>query len=72
MRKTDWILERLRTNKKRFKDQIKDLPGVEFREIPDPEGECATLLTVLLPDADVARRIASDLGNKVIAEWIGT
>ena len=68
VRKTDQILTHLRANKKRFKAQIAGLPGLGFREIPDPEGECATLLTVIFPDADVARRVASDLGNRVVAE----
>jgi dTDP-4-amino-4,6-dideoxygalactose transaminase len=68
VRKTDRILEHLRANKKRFKEQIADLPGIGFREISDPEGECATLLTVIFPDAEGARRIAGELGNRVVAE----
>lgn len=68
VRKTDRILKHLRENKKRFKDQIKDLPEIEFREITDPEGECATLLTLILPDADCARQVARALGTKVMAE----
>ena len=68
VRKTDRMLEHLRANKRRFKERIADLPGMGFREIPDPGGECATLLTVIFPNADVARRIASDLGNRVVAE----
>ena len=41
---------------------------MEFREITDPEGECATLLTVFLPSEEVARKIAGDLGTKVVAD----
>jgi hypothetical protein len=58
----------LRSNKKLYKQILSDLPGLEFREITDPEGECATILTVILPDAEVARKIAAELGTKVIAE----
>ena len=68
VRKTDRILTHLRANKKRFKEQLVDLPGLEFREITDPEGECATLLTLILPDADIAQRVAGDLGSVVLTE----
>src|SRR5439155_21529585 len=39
------ILSHLRANKKRFKELIAGLPGFEFRELPDPEGDLATMLT---------------------------
>ena len=68
LRKAGDILARLRANKRRFKEAIADLPGLEFREIPDPDGECATLLTVFLPSEEIARRIAQDLGTKVVAD----
>jgi 8-amino-3,8-dideoxy-alpha-D-manno-octulosonate transaminase len=68
LRKLPRIMQHLRSNKKLYKQIISDLPGLEFREIIDPEGECATMLTVILPDAEVARRIAADLGTKVVAE----
>lgn len=68
LRKLDTILSHLRTNKRRFKDAIADLPGLEFREITSPEGECATLLTVILPSEEVARKMAKALGSKVVAD----
>ena len=68
LRKLDVILSHLRANKRRFKEAIADLPGLEFREITDPEGECATLLTVILPSEEIARRIAAELGTKVVAD----
>ena len=66
-RKLPRILERLRANKKRYKEIIGDLPGLRFREITDEQGECATMLTLILPSAEVACRIAADLGTKVVA-----
>src|SRR5207247_1807189 len=57
-RKLPRILSHLRANQRRFKELIADLPGLEFRELPDPGGDCATMLTVILPAEDVARRIA--------------
>jgi len=68
LRKLDVILSHLRANKRRFKEAIADLPGLEFREVTDPEGECATLLTVILPSEEIARRIAAELGTKVVAD----
>jgi len=67
-RKLPEILRRLRTNKKRYKEILSEIPGLEFRELTDPEGDCATILTVILPNEDVARRIAEDLGTKVAAD----
>ena len=66
--KLDTILSHLRANKRRFKEAIADLPGLEFREITDPKGECATLLTVFLPGEEVARKMAKALGTKVVAD----
>jgi dTDP-4-amino-4,6-dideoxygalactose transaminase len=67
-RKLPVILKHLRANKRRYKEIISDLPGLEFREITDPAGECSTMLTVILPNEDVARKIAGDLGTKVAAD----
>ena len=66
--KLDTIMSHLRANKRRFKEAIADLPGLEFREITDPKGECATLLTVFLPGEEVARNMAKALGTKVVAD----
>jgi len=67
-RKLPQIVSHLRANKKRYKEIIANLPGLEFREITDPEGECATMLTVILPNEAVARNIADELGTKVAAD----
>ena len=66
-RKTDLILEQLRRIKARFKAQIADLKGLEFRRITDPEGECATLLTVFLPDKQIADAVAKKLNTLTVA-----
>jgi dTDP-4-amino-4,6-dideoxygalactose transaminase len=68
IRKLSPMLDRLRANKRQFKASIADLPGLEFREVVDPEGEIGTILTVILPNADIARAVATDLGSSVIAE----
>jgi dTDP-4-amino-4,6-dideoxygalactose transaminase len=68
IRKLPRMLERLRANKQRFKSAIADLPGLEFREVLDPQDEVGTILTVILPTSEVARRIAKDLDSMVVAE----
>ena len=67
-RKLSYIRERLHANKKLFKSLISDLPGLEFRVLPDPAGEAATVMTIILPSAEIARRITADLDSKVLAE----
>jgi len=68
IRKLPMLMGHLRQNKRRYQEMIADLPGLEFREMPDPDGEIATMLTVILPTAEIAQKIAADLGTKVIAE----
>jgi len=68
LRKLGTIAERLHANKRRFKAAIAGLPHLEFREITDPDGECATLLTVFLPTEQIARSLAKELGTKVVAD----
>jgi dTDP-4-amino-4,6-dideoxygalactose transaminase len=67
-RKLGYIRERLQTYKKLFKSLISDLPGLKFRELTDPEGEAATVLTVIFPDTEIACRVAKDLGGKLLSE----
>ena len=68
LRKLGTIRERLHRNKQRFKQAIADLAGLEFRELTDPQGECAMLLTVFLPSEEIARKLANDLGTRVVAD----
>ncbi|MDZ4159458.1 MAG: DegT/DnrJ/EryC1/StrS family aminotransferase, partial [Anaerolineaceae bacterium] len=68
LRKLDGILARLRANKSYYKSLIADIPGLSFRTITDEAGECATLLVVYLPDESLARKVAVELGTKVIAD----
>jgi dTDP-4-amino-4,6-dideoxygalactose transaminase len=68
LRKLPRIVSHLRANKQRYKEIIAELPGIEFRDLPDPAGDCATMLTVILPNEELARAVAKDLGTKVIAE----
>jgi dTDP-4-amino-4,6-dideoxygalactose transaminase len=67
-RKLGAIRERLHANKRRFKSLLSDIPNLEFRELPDPDGEAAILLTLILPSEQVARSIAAELGGSILAD----
>jgi dTDP-4-amino-4,6-dideoxygalactose transaminase len=66
-RKLDRIIQRLRTLKARFKQQIQDVKGLEFRRLNDPEGDCGTILTVFLPDKKSADAVAKKLNTTTVS-----
>ncbi len=66
LRKLPRIMETLREKKKRFKDLIAGAGGFEFRTLNDPDGECATLCTVLFDDPAKAARVAGKLGTTTV------
>jgi dTDP-4-amino-4,6-dideoxygalactose transaminase len=66
LRKIDLIIAALREKKSKFKDQLAGIPGMHFRKLNDPAGECATLLTVLFDDARRAASVAAALGTKTV------
>jgi len=76
LRKVGGMLEVLRQNKAEFKSQIIHLltppnsggGGIEFRIINDPDGECATLLTVLFDSRERAETVAERLGTRTVGE----
>ena len=61
LRKLDWILGTQRHNKAVIKDAMANIPGIAFRELPDPEGDSATFLTFFMPDLEKARQAVSAL-----------
>jgi 8-amino-3,8-dideoxy-alpha-D-manno-octulosonate transaminase len=63
IRKLDMILERQRLYKSILKETLSPLEHITFRDLPDPEGDSATFLSILLPDETLARRAAQALGK---------
>jgi hypothetical protein len=47
---------------------LADLPGLAFRDLPDPLGDLATHLVVLFPDETIARNVTRELGSRVLAD----
>jgi dTDP-4-amino-4,6-dideoxygalactose transaminase len=66
-RKLDRIIQRLRTLKARFMRQIRDVKGLEFRRLNDPDGDCGTILTVFLPDKKSADAVAEKLSTTTVS-----
>lgn len=52
LKKLPYIIERQKENKRKIKEEIKNINGIEFREILDPDGDIATFLTFFLPDKE--------------------
>ncbi len=68
LKRMDTIKSTLKRNYLRFKKGIEDLSGIQFRNFPDPEGQMHTILTVLLPDAEIARAVGKELDCGVVIE----
>jgi 8-amino-3,8-dideoxy-alpha-D-manno-octulosonate transaminase len=52
---------RLRANKKILKDALSQADGVSFRNLPDPDGDCATFTSFFLPSRELAGKAAQAL-----------
>ena len=66
LRKIDQITRRLRINKSKVKGALGDADGVSFRRINDPAGECGSLMTMIFPSKERARRVAATLGTTTL------
>ena len=63
LRKLDWLIGEQKKNKQAIKNMLGAVPGVKFRELPDPEGDTATFLAFNLPDEAAAERFRKSLGE---------
>ncbi|OGP67996.1 MAG: aminotransferase [Deltaproteobacteria bacterium RBG_16_44_11] len=68
LRKLDYIVAEQKKNKKVIKDALAQIPGVKFRNLPDPEGDSATFLAFNLPDENQAQKFQ----NLLSAEGVDT
>jgi len=58
LKKLEMVLEAQRRNKKRIKDGIKDVPGIEFRELPDAKGDAGDTLIFFVENREKAHAFA--------------
>ncbi|MCM8820941.1 MAG: DegT/DnrJ/EryC1/StrS family aminotransferase [Candidatus Omnitrophica bacterium] len=56
LRKLESIITRQKENKKAIKKEIQKIGGIEFRELPDENGEIATFLTIFLKNKEDAEK----------------
>ncbi len=55
------ILGRLRELKRRVVGQLGDVPGVELQDVPDPDGDCGTVVIFYTPTAEKAQEFSEAL-----------
>lgn len=67
LRKLDRIRSHLRDNRDTVWSMLESLPGIGFRELPDRDGDLATHLVVVFPDAEVAAAVTERLGSITLA-----
>ena len=63
LRKLDRILETQRAHKQELKEALGRIPNLEFRKVPDEEGDSATFLSFLLPDETLAAKVSGELAD---------
>lgn len=61
--KLERIRGHLRANRDLVWSLIADLPGIGFRALPDRDGDLATHLVIVFPDAAMARAVTAELGS---------
>ncbi|NLW50825.1 MAG: DegT/DnrJ/EryC1/StrS family aminotransferase [Candidatus Brocadiaceae bacterium] len=65
-RKVDRILSTLRSQKARLREAIGEVPGMHYRTVYDPDGECGTLLVAVFDSAERAADVAAKIGSKTV------
>lgn len=64
--KIDKITAVLRQKRGRFKALISQAGGFRFRTLNDPEGDCATICTVIFNTREQAVKVSKTLGSKTV------
>ncbi len=62
-RKVPHIREVNRKHKAQLINALKDIPGISFTTMPDPAGDSATFLNLLLPTPDAAKKTVDEFGK---------
>ncbi len=62
----DYVLSQQRKNNAAIKKAIQNIPGIEFRDQPDPSGDGGDTLAFLLPNAQVAKAFNQALARRKV------
>ena len=60
-RRVPYLVEKNNEHKKWLMNRLAHVPGVSFARIPDPDGDSATFLNLLLPDTESAQAVVAEL-----------
>jgi len=66
LKKIDSIVNTLRQKRNKFKGIISAADGFKFRTLNDPEGDCATVCTVIFNTREQAAKVSAALGSKTV------
>lgn len=64
--KADRIISILRKKRNKLKTLIAKTEGIRFRTLNDPDGDCATLCTVIFESTEKALKVCKVLGTKTV------
>jgi len=67
LNKLEYILSKQRENKHYIKNSLKNIKGIEFRELPNPDGDASDTLIFFVENSKLAKEIASELRQKGLA-----
>lgn len=63
LKKLDHVIETQKKNKDYLKKSLQDIEIIEFREVPDSDGDASDTLIFYLPDRETAHLVASELSK---------
>ena len=66
LKKIDKIVAALRSKRDRFKSFVSEAKGFKFRVLNDPEGDCATICTIIFDSPEKAAKVSGNLGSKTV------
>jgi dTDP-4-amino-4,6-dideoxygalactose transaminase len=66
LHKADTIISTLRQKRKKLKAILGKINGTRFRTLNDPDGDCATLCTVIFESGEKASEVCKTLGTKTL------
>jgi dTDP-4-amino-4,6-dideoxygalactose transaminase len=66
LRKINKIVAALHEKRNKLKNMISGTTGFQFRRLNDPQGDCATLCTVIFDTKEQAAKVTRALGSKTV------
>ncbi|MBP7088037.1 MAG: DegT/DnrJ/EryC1/StrS family aminotransferase [Candidatus Omnitrophica bacterium] len=66
LKKLDFILKKQKDNKRQIKEEISNISSIEFREIPNPDGDAADTLIFFIDSKERAKSFAKKLAERGI------